>query len=40
MASYMSGAAVPVHGGGERPAYLSASTGKVSGAQAPTSDSR
>ena len=40
LASYMSGAAVPVHGGGEGPAYLGASTGKVSGAQEPTSDSR
>ena len=29
LASYMSGASVPVHGGGEGPAYLSASTGEV-----------
>ena len=40
MASYRSGAAVPVHGGGEGPAYLSASTGMVSGARQPTSDRR
>ena len=29
MASYMSGAAVPVHGGGEGPAYLAVATGEV-----------
>lgn len=29
LASYVSGAAVPVHGGGERPSYLSASSGDV-----------
>ena len=31
LASYMSGASVPVHGGGEGPAYLAASTGEVTG---------
>ena len=31
LASYMSGASVPVHGGGEGPAYLAASTGEVAG---------
>ena len=31
LASYMSGASVPVHGGGEGPAYLAASTGAVTG---------
>ena len=29
LASYMSGASVPVHGGGEVPSYLAASTGEV-----------
>ena len=29
LASYVTGATVPVHGGGEIPAYLSASTGAV-----------
>ena len=29
LASYMSGASVPVHGGGEMPSYLLASTGEV-----------
>ncbi len=29
LASYMSGATIPVHGGGEKPAYLNASTGTV-----------
>ena len=29
LASFMSGASVPVHGGGEVPSYLSASTGEV-----------
>jgi len=29
LAAYMSGASIPVHGGGEKPAYLAASTGEV-----------
>lgn len=38
LASYMSGAAVPVHGGGEGPAYLAVSTGDVTEIQEPASD--
>ncbi len=29
LASFMSGASVPVHGGGEVPSYLTVSTGEV-----------